>query len=107
MAKFAELALLAGQLAGEASRLSKRAAIVDALTRIARAKPGADAGSRGPSLPVEEALVDAGLFCLYLAGQPFPEADPRKLNAGGALLSRTLKEISGCTAAAPRSPWRR
>ncbi|MCU1319338.1 MAG: ligase ATP-dependent Dnl1, partial [Edaphobacter sp.] len=38
---------------------------------------------------------DAGWFALYLAGTPFAEADSRKLNAGGALLSKALLAVSG------------
>ena len=90
MAGFAELARLADELAGEAGRLKKRAAIAEAVGRIAA-----------------ESVEDAGRFCLYLAGQPFAEADPRKLNAGGALLTRAVKSISGCTDAALTAAYRR
>jgi len=34
---------------------------------------------------------------MYLAGTPFAEADSRKLNAGGSLLSKALLEVSGAT----------
>ena len=44
---------------------------------------------------------------MYLAGQPFAEADARKLNAGGALLSRTVKSVSGCSDAALTAAYRR
>jgi DNA ligase-1 len=87
---FAEVASLAEQLAAEASRLKKRAAIADSLARVAT-------GS----------VDDAGRFCLYLAGQPFAEADPRKLNVGGALLTRAVKTISNCTDAALTAAYRR
>ena len=90
MTKFAPLAALAEELSNEPGRLQKRAAIAAAL----RVTHGA--GGSG----------DAGLFCLYLAGQPFPEADPRKLNAGGALLTRAVKEVSGCTDAALTAAYR-
>ena len=83
MALFLELATLAEKLAGEAGRLKKRALIEIALGGVAAAS-----------------LEDAGRFCLYLAGQPFAEADPRKLNAGGALLTRAVKAVSGCSDAA-------
>jgi DNA ligase-1 len=98
MAQFALLAALADQLAAEASRLKKRAAIAEAIGSIAAVRGGVVA---------EHALRDAGLFCLYLAGLPFPEADPRKLNAGGALLTRALKEVSHCTDAALTAAYRR
>ena len=54
-----------------------------------------------------ESVEDAGRFCLYLAGQPFAEADPRKLNAGGALLTRAVKAVSGCSDAALTAAYRR
>ena len=90
MTFFVELATLADALATEGGRLKKRAAIAEAVGRVAA-----------------ERVQDAGLFCRYLAGQPFSEADPRKLNAGGALLTRALKEISGCTDAALTAAYRR
>ena len=90
MAGFAELAKLAEELAGEAGRLKKRAAIAAAVERVAG-----------------ESVEDAGRFCLYLAGQPFAEADPRKLNAGGALLTRAVKTVSGCSDAALTTAYRR
>jgi len=77
---FAEVARLAEDLAGESSRLKKRAAIAAALARLAA-----------------ESTTEAGRFCLYVAGQPFAEDDARKLNAGGALLTRVLKEVARCT----------
>ncbi len=60
-------------LAGESGRLKKRAAIAEAICSGAcRLRPDGE---------------DAGLFALYVAGTPFAEADSRKLNAGGALLT--------------------
>jgi DNA ligase-1 len=90
MTLFGELAALADTLATEGSRLKKRAAIAETVGRVA-----------GGSVEV------AGLFCRYLAGEPFSEADPRKLNAGGALLTKALKEVSGCTDAALTAAYRR
>jgi DNA ligase-1 len=90
MARFEDLARLADELAGEAGRLKKRAAIAAEVGRVAA-----------------ESVEDAGRFCVYLAGQPFAEADPRKLNAGGALLTRAVKTISGCTDAALTAAYRR
>jgi DNA ligase-1 len=92
--RFAELAEVAEVLASESGRLKKRAAIAAALAGIV--------GVRN-----EWCLPDAGLFCLYLAGQPFAEADPRKLNAGGALLTKALREVSGCTEVALTAAYRR
>jgi DNA ligase-1 len=88
--RFAELAELAERLAAEGSKLKKRAAIAEVLAHAAR-----------------ESAAEAGRFCLYLAGQPFAEADPRKLNAGGAILSRVLKAISGATDSALNLAYRR
>ncbi|HEV2578026.1 MAG TPA: ATP-dependent DNA ligase [Acidobacteriaceae bacterium] len=88
--RFARLADLAESLAGEASKLKKRASIAAEVRRSA-----------------DESAFEAGRFCLYLAGQPFAEADPRKLNAGGAILSRALKEIAGATDSALNLAYRR
>jgi DNA ligase-1 len=90
MSLFGKVAKVAEQLAGEAGRLKKRAAIAAALSSVAG-----------------ESVGDAGLFCLYLAGQPFSEADPRKLNTGGALLTRALKAVSGASDAALTAAYRR
>ena len=87
---FAEVATLAEELAGEAGRLKKRALIEIAVARV-----------------VGASVQDAGRFCLYLAGQPFAEADPRKLNAGGALLTRAVKAVSGCSDAELTAAYRR
>ena len=88
--RFAELAELAESLAGEGSKLKKRAAIADAVRRAAA-----------------ESAQEAGRFCLYLAGQPFAEADPRKLNAGGAILSRVLKQIAEASDSALNMAYRK
>lgn len=79
MALFRSLAQLAEELAAESSRLKKRAAIAEAIAAVHAAAPESD---------------DAGLLALYLAGTPFAEADARKLNAGGALLSKALLAVS-------------
>lgn len=88
--RFTELAELAERLAAEGSKLKKRADIAETVGCAA-----------------EESAAEAGRFCLYLAGQPFAEADPRKLNAGGAILSRALKEVSGATDSALNLAYRR
>jgi DNA ligase-1 len=87
---FAEVARLAEDLAGESSRLKKRAAIAAAIERLAA-----------------ESTAETGRFCLYVAGQPFVEDDPSKLNAGGALLTRVLKEVSHCTDGELAAAYRR
>jgi DNA ligase-1 len=92
MTLFADLAELAEQLAGEASRLKKRAAIAEAIVAAHTAAPESD---------------DAGLLAMYVAGTPFAESDPRKLNAGGALLSKAVKTLSGATDAALTAAYRR
>jgi DNA ligase-1 len=111
MSLFHDLAQLADQLATEPSRLKKRAAIAASIRRIVVPTPaemiGDPHGEAFPPSAQVHTLEDAGLFCLYLAGQPFPEADPRKLNAGGALLSRALKEASHCTDVALTAAYRR
>ncbi len=92
MALFGDLAALAEQLAGEASRLKKRAAIAEAIAAVHAAEPATEA---------------AGLFALYLAGLPFAEADPRKLNAGGALLSKAVLAVTGASGPALTAAYRR
>jgi DNA ligase-1 len=92
MALFRAVAELAEELAGEAGRLKKRAAIAGAISAVHAAAPESE---------------DAGLFALYLAGIPFAEADARKLNAGGALLSKALLAVSGATDVALTAAYRR
>src|SRR5437879_207777 len=92
MALFAAVAAVAEELAGEAGRLKKRAAIAGAISSVHAAAPESE---------------DAGLFALYLAGTPFAEADARKLNAGGALLSKALLEVSGANDVALTTAYRR
>src|SRR5205807_10613842 len=92
MALFSAVAELAEEFAGEAGRLKKRAAIAGAIAAMHAAAPESE---------------DAGLFALYLAGTPFAEADARKLNAGGALLSKALLAVSGATDVALTAAYRR
>jgi DNA ligase 1 len=92
MVAFRVVAELAEALSRESGRLKKRAAIATAITEAHRDAPAGD---------------DAGLLALYLAGTPFAEADPRRLNAGGALLSRVLLRISGATDVALTAAYRR
>ena len=92
MALFLTVAELAEGLAGEAGRLKKRAAIAAAIAKEHEAAPEGD---------------DAGRFAMYLAGMPFAEADGRKLNAGGALLSKALLAVSGASDAALTAAYRR
>ncbi|ADV84712.1 ATP-dependent DNA ligase [Terriglobus saanensis] len=90
MALFLQLAELADVLAATSSRLKKRAAIAEGITAVHAQSP-----------------EEAGLFALYLAGQTFPEADPRKLNAGGAVLSRIIASISHAADTAMTEAYRR
>ena len=92
MAFFVELATLAERLAQEGSRLKKRAAIAEVIASLHAAAPEGD---------------DAGRFALYLAGQPFAENDTRKLNAGGALLSRAVLTVSSAGQAGLTAAYRR
>ncbi|CAN5415610.1 hypothetical protein BH10ACI4_BH10ACI4_37510 [soil metagenome] len=92
MALFSGLAGLAEELAGTSSRLKKRAAIAGAIAAVEQESPGSE---------------DAGLFALYVAGMPFAEADSRRLNAGGALLSKALLAVSGASEAALTAAYRR
>jgi DNA ligase-1 len=92
MASFLRLAELADHLAATTSKLKKRAAIAAAIVAIHAES---------------SATEDAGLFALYLAGTPFPESDPRKLNAGGALLSKALLAVSGASSIELTAAYRR
>ncbi|HEX9201236.1 MAG TPA: ATP-dependent DNA ligase [Acidobacteriaceae bacterium] len=91
MTLFLQIAELAEQMAGEASRLKKRAAIAAAIATVHAANPAAD---------------DAALFAMYLAGTPFPESNPRKLNAGGALLTKAVLAVSDASDAALSAAYR-
>jgi DNA ligase 1 len=44
---------------------------------------------------------------MYLSGAPFAESDPRKLNAGGALLTKAVLALSGATDADLSAAYRR
>ena len=92
MALFVAVAEVAERLAGEPGKLKKRAAIAEAVSAVHAAALDSE---------------DAGLFALYLAGTPFAEADSRKLNAGGALLSKALLAVSGATDIALTAAYRR
>ena len=92
MTPFVRVAQLAEELASTSSRLAKRAAIAKAIASVHAAAPNSD---------------DAALFALYLAGTPFAESDPRKLNAGGALLTRALLAVSDATDAVLTAAYRR
>jgi len=92
MALFAAVAAVAEVLAKEAGKLKKRAAIAEAIFAVHAAAPESQ---------------DAGWFALYLAGTPFAESDSRKLNAGGALLSKALLAVSGASDQALTAAYRR
>jgi DNA ligase-1 len=92
MVLFNAVATLADGLAGEGSRLKKRAAISGAIQAAEAEEPGGEG---------------SGLFAQYLAGLPFAEADPRKLNAGGALLTKAVLKATGATDAALTAAYRR
>ncbi len=107
MAMYRAVAKLAEEMAGTASRLAKRDRIAAA---ISRAHTGSEPTSGEGLLEVghpEGEGSEVGLFCLYLAGLPFAEADPRKLNAGGALLTKAVLTVSGATDAELGVAYRR
>ncbi len=91
MALFFQLAALADELAATSSRLKKRAAIA---AGILAARDTGDAHQ-------------AGLFAIYLSGEAFSEADTRKLNVGGAMLTKTVREIVSPTEEQFQAAWRR
>ncbi len=90
MGTFLGVATLAEEMAGTGSRLTKRARIAEAVSAVHA-----------------EGRTDEGLFCMYLAGLPFAEADPRKLNAGGALLTKAVLAVAGATQAELTVAYRR
>ena len=90
MAMFGDVSTLAEAMAAEGSRLKKRAAIAEAIGRVQA-----------------EGAGDVGLFCSYLAGLPFAASDSRKLNAGGALLSKAVKLVSQANDAELTAAFRR
>ena len=90
MANFAAVSALAEEMATEGSRLKKRARIAEAIAKVHT-----------------ENFEDTNLFCLYLAGLPFAASDPRKLNAGGALLSKAVKLVSEATDVELTAAYRR
>jgi DNA ligase-1 len=90
-------------MAGTASRLAKRKEIAAAIASMRLV-----CDSTSIEDPVELGQPDdVGLFCLYLAGLPFPESDPRKLNAGGALLTKAVLAVSGASDAELTAAYRR
>src|ERR1700722_15524963 len=90
MTLFKKIAELADHLAGTGSRLAKRANIAESIAAVHATASG------------EEAL-----FCLYLAGLPFAESDPRKLNAGVALLTKAVLTVSGASQVELTAAYRR
>ncbi len=96
---FQAVAELAQGLAGESSRLKKRAAIAASLLAAHQDQPEDDTQQPGSN--------DAGLLALYLSGAPFAEADARRLNVGGALLSRALQHVAGASEAQLSAAYRR
>ena len=80
MGTFLELATLAEEMFHTGSRLKKRARIAETILSVRAQGAG-----------------DEGLFCLYLAGLAFSESDPRKLNAGGALLTKAVLAVADAT----------
>ncbi len=90
MAQFLAVAELAEAMAGTSSRLKKRAGIAAAIAAVH-----------------VEGKGDEGIFCLYMAGLPFAESDPRKLNAGGALLTKAVLAVTGASQGALNLAYRR
>ena len=89
---FVQVAELAEELAGEPEQAEEA---------------GGDCGGDCGGACGRAGGEDAGLFALYLAGTPFAEADARKLNAGGALLSKALLAVSGASDVALTAAYRR
>lgn len=84
---FIQFAELCQALAATSKKLEKRALISEYLK----------------TLPVD----DAALAALYLSGQPFAETDGRTLNAGGALLSKAVAQLSAADRPAMYAAYRK
>ncbi|HEX2860797.1 MAG TPA: ATP-dependent DNA ligase, partial [Lacunisphaera sp.] len=84
---FAEFADVATRVAGTGSKLGKIALLQEYLAR----------------LPVDAAVRAA----IYFTGRAFPQADPRTLNVGAALLRKAVIEASGATEADFRAAYAR
>ncbi len=82
-----QFAELCEQLTAASGKLEKRALIAQYIR----------------SLDIE----DAATAVLYLAGLPFTETDVRRLNVGGALLSRVLAELTAAGQAAMHAAYLR
>jgi DNA ligase-1 len=83
----ADFALLCEQLAGTTKKLEKRALMAAYLGRLS--------------------VEDAARAALYLAGAPFAETDPRRLQVGGSTLSRAVAQLSGANAESMHAAYRR
>ncbi|WP_419804770.1 ATP-dependent DNA ligase [Terriglobus sp.] len=100
MSLYLSMAELADELAATSSKLKKRAAIAAGL--LAARDAGTDEHGNA-----ENGLRDAGLFAMFLAGTPFAEFDSRKLNVGGAMMSRVIRDIVNPTDAEFTAAFRR
>jgi DNA ligase-1 len=111
MARFSGVAELAERMAGTASRLTKRAEIAAAIRQVhEEVEPTSNQNRVEMGQPKSgdfSGFGSVGLFCLYLAGLPFAEADARKLNAGGALLTKAVLAVSGASDAELTAAYRR
>jgi DNA ligase 1 len=87
MSSFLQFAELNDALAATTKKLEKRAFLADYLR----------------SLPID----DAGRAALWLSGTPFAEIDPRKLNIGGALLSKVVAQLAATNSEAMSAAYRR
>ncbi|MGA8529175.1 MAG: ATP-dependent DNA ligase [Acidobacteriaceae bacterium] len=87
MSLFLQFAELNDALAATTKKLEKRAFLADYLR----------------SLPID----DAGRAALWFSGSPFAETDPRKLNIGGALLSRVVTQLAAATPESMSAAYRR
>jgi DNA ligase-1 len=107
MTRFDEVAELAERMAATGSRLKKRAEIAAAIAAV-HAVEHPTSIEKPIEMGHPDGLgSDTGRFCLYLAGLPFPESDPRKLNAGGALLTKAVLTVSGASQVELTAAYRR
>ena len=87
MSSFLQFAELNDALAATTKKLEKRAFLAETLGDLS--------------------IEDAGRAALWFSGTPFAETDPRKLNIGGALLSKAVAQLAAAPPAALSAAYRR
>jgi len=87
VSSFLQFAELSDALAGTTKKLEKRAFLAEYLRELS--------------------VEDAGRAALWFSGTPFAETDLRKLNIGGALLSKVVAQLAAAPPEAMSAAYRR